>query len=172
MCRAVQNAEMHIPFPAIGANPEIFQPVTGDFESPQFSGPGRRQAGVGGVDVVHPVAFGAPHVIMLFQVSVETGFDPGEFHLADHAVFMQDFQVAVNGAQTDAGQPLPDCRVEICGGRVRSHLTKFLQDHPSLGRIATKFSGGHDLVLPSSGASMGRLGPARLKEAQFNRNDS
>jgi hypothetical protein len=132
------------PVPAAGANSEILQPVSGDLESRQLDRLGRCLVRILREDILDPAAFGAPHVVVLFHVAVEPGFGAGKFHLVDHTVLVQDFQVTVDCTQTDAGQPPTDNRVEFCSGRMRLQVTKLFQDHPALGCISAKLSECHD----------------------------
>jgi hypothetical protein len=88
------------------------------------------------VNIVEPAAFYAPHVIVMLDISVESGLAAAKIELVDHSEPGQQLQVAIHGPEADFGHFAADKLVQPHGGRVRSDLLEFLQNHLSLPRHA------------------------------------
>jgi hypothetical protein len=83
-------------------------------------------------NIVDPVTAEAAHMIVPPHVAVKTGLTAAHLQLLCQPHLHQQFQVAINGAQADLGEPPPHDLVQGDCGRVRHERLEFLQNHLAL----------------------------------------
>ena len=84
------------------------------------------------MDIVHPAAFVAADVVMVFGGSVETSLSTCKVHLKDHPLRTQDFKVTVHSGNTDLGKSFANQVMKVLCRGMGCDLLEFLQDHPAL----------------------------------------
>lgn len=84
------------------------------------------------MDIVHPAAFVAADVVMIFRGSVEPSLSACKVHFKDHSLRAEDFKVAIHSGNTDLGKSFANQVMEVLSRRVGGDLLKFLKDHSTL----------------------------------------
>ena len=84
------------------------------------------------MDIVHPAAFMAADVVMIFRSSVETSLSACQVHLKDHPLRAQDFKVTVHSGNTNLGKSFANQVMEVLSRGMGCDLLEFLQYHPAL----------------------------------------
>jgi len=84
------------------------------------------------MDIVHPAAFMAADVVMIFRGSVEPSLSACKVHFKDHSLRAEDFQVAVNSGNTDLRKSFANQVMEVFSRRVGRDLLEFFQDRSAL----------------------------------------
>jgi len=88
-------------------------------------------------------------MVMTADSSVETGLAAGKIQLLDLAQPGEQFQIAIDSAQADVGQPAADNCVQRGGRRVGMELLEFPQNHLPLSAyyVECGFRSSRDLSL-------------------------
>lgn len=88
--------------------------------------------GFGGRQIANTATTDTADMIMLLSAAVKSFLTTAKLQFLYHATFRQNIQVAINGAQTDVGQPPPNHLVNLAGGRVGIDFVDLLQDDLAL----------------------------------------
>jgi hypothetical protein len=95
------------------------------------------------MNIVDSAAAHTAQMVVTRDIGIETGLGAREFQLSNDSGPRQQFQIAVNGTQTDFGDPPPDNFVKRNSRRVRLELLEFFQDDLPLSGTALKWFGSH-----------------------------
>ena len=79
----------------------------------------------GNMYIVDPTAIITSDVVMRAGIAIKSFLLAACFKFFDNAAFRQEFQVAVNRTQADAGQSLPDHIVQFAGSGMRRNFSEF-----------------------------------------------
>jgi len=88
-----------------------------------------------GGNIVYAAASHASHVVMPSDTAVKTGLAAGQLQLLDHSLAGQQFQISIDSAETNLGEPAADDVIQHRCGGVRGEIPEFLQNHLPLPRI-------------------------------------
>lgn len=85
-------------------------------------------------DIADSSALKTAYMIMFGQRPIESLLRSGEFQFFYQTLFTQDFEVAINGAQTDLRQPAPNLLINDARRRMGIILLQLFQNNLSLPR--------------------------------------
>jgi hypothetical protein len=84
------------------------------------------------MDIVHPAAFVAADVVMIFRGPVEPSLSACQVHFKDHPLRAEDFKVAIHSGNTDLGKSFTNQVMEVLSRGVGGDLLELFQDHFTL----------------------------------------
>jgi hypothetical protein len=96
------------------------------------------------MNIIDSTASHTAQMVVARDISIKTGLRAREFQLSNDACPSQQFQIAVNGPQTDFGDPPTDNFVKRNSRRVRLELLELFQDDLPLASTALKWFGFHN----------------------------